>query len=117
MFDLISFLIVLIGNKSLHLDILLTVRITRRRVHEQGPLIVVHQIIVLVVILDLAALALLQVEALVVVVFSGLFTDEELELVFGFRGEVFEACGVLLLELLLFVGLLQIIACINVAHF
>ncbi len=117
MFDLIGFLIVLIGDKSLQLDILLTVRITRRLVHEQGPLIIVHQIVVLVVILDLAALALLQVEALVVVVFAGLFTDEELQLVLGFRGEVFEACGVLLLELLLFVGLLQIIPCINVAHF
>ena len=75
MFDLIGFLIVLIGHKSLQLDILLSVRITRGRVHEQGPLIIVHQIVVLVVVLDLTALALLQIKALVVVVFAGLFAD------------------------------------------
>lgn len=70
MFELVDFLIILIGDESLHFDFLFRLRVTGCRVHEEWAFIIVYKIIILIFVLDFEALSLFEVELLIVVILS-----------------------------------------------
>lgn len=69
-FELVVFLVVLVGDESLIFELLFWFGVTGGRVHEEGSFIIIYKVIVLVFVLDFEVLFLFHVELFIVVVFT-----------------------------------------------